>query len=97
VISVRLLAGAEADFTEAAAFFENELHGLGARFTDSVQRSLSRLADHPLVGTPLGAAYRKLRVHGFPYNVIYRVEADAVLVVAVAHHRRKPGYWRSRS
>lgn len=96
MIDVRLLEGAEADLIDAATFLEHRLPGLGTRFTDSVQRSLVRLAENPDMGAPLGLTYRKLRVSRFSYNLIYRIEAEEVLVVAVAHHRRRPNYWRSR-
>lgn len=95
-MNVRLLLGAEADLTEAATFLDRRLRGLGTRFTDSVERSLLRLAENPRPGTPMGLIYRKLRVRRFPYNLIYRIDPDVVIVAAVAHHRRKPGYWRSR-
>ena len=47
-----------------------------------------------------GASYeedsRRVLFHRFPFELIYRVEADAVVVIAVAHQRRRPGYWKSR-
>jgi plasmid stabilization system protein ParE len=95
LINVGLVAGAEADLIDAAIFLEHQLRGLGVRFTAAVGRSLERLAENPNHGTALGLSYRKLRVRRFPYNLIYRIEPDGVLVVAVAHHRRKPDYWRS--
>jgi plasmid stabilization system protein ParE len=39
---------------------------------------------------------RKRVLHRFPYSVIYEVQGSTVTVVAVAHHRRKPGYWVSK-
>jgi plasmid stabilization system protein ParE len=96
LINVRLLEGAESDLAGAAGFLEHRLRGLGTRFTDSVQRSLTRIAENANLGVPIGVTYRKLRVRQFPYNVIYRIELDEVLVVAIAHHRRKPDYWRRR-
>lgn len=32
----------------------------------------------------------------FPYSIFYVVENDTVIVVAIAHHTRRPGYWRPR-
>ncbi len=95
-MNVRLLAGAETDLIEAAAFLEGRVGGLGVRFTDSVQRSLERLAQNPNAGAPVGVIYRKLQVRNFPYDLIYRIESHELVVAAVAHHRRKPGYWRRR-
>ena len=39
---------------------------------------------------------RRLMVDGFPYDVVYRAHVDAIEVLALAHHRRRPGYWRRR-
>ena len=46
---------------------------------------------------PLAGEFRKRIVSGFPYNIIYRVWQDYIYLVAVAHHSRRPGYWRKRS
>ena len=39
---------------------------------------------------------RRFMLPNFPFSIVYRVQQDAVEVVAVAHHRRRPGYWRGR-
>lgn len=39
---------------------------------------------------------RRYLFHRFPYQLVYRVSSARVEVVAVAHGRRRPGYWRSR-
>ncbi|MDQ3776111.1 MAG: type II toxin-antitoxin system RelE/ParE family toxin [Pseudomonadota bacterium] len=41
-------------------------------------------------------ATRRFMLPNFPFSIVYRVQQDAVEVVAVAHHRRRPGYWRGR-
>ena len=39
---------------------------------------------------------RRFLLHRFPYTVVYRRDEDVVRVIAVAHQRRRPAYWRSR-
>jgi hypothetical protein len=39
---------------------------------------------------------RRILLDRFPYSVIYRASADEILIIAVAHLRRRPGYWRHR-
>lgn len=39
---------------------------------------------------------RLIRMNRFPYKVYYREASGSIQVLAVAHHRRKPGYWWSR-
>ncbi|HEV8132341.1 MAG TPA: type II toxin-antitoxin system RelE/ParE family toxin [Acidobacteriota bacterium] len=39
---------------------------------------------------------RRFLLRRFPYSVVYRVDATRVVIVAVAHAHRRPGYWRDR-
>lgn len=95
--SVRLLPEAEQDLSEAADFLDGRLPGLGGRFLDAVGRSLNRLGHNPNVGPYISSNLRKLVVRRFPYNLIYRIDADEVLVLAIAHHRRRPSFWTRRA
>jgi mRNA-degrading endonuclease RelE of RelBE toxin-antitoxin system len=49
--------------------------------------------EHAEVG---GHGLRAKRIEGFPYRVVYLVQADMVVIVAYAHEKRRPGYWRTR-
>jgi plasmid stabilization system protein ParE len=96
VTKVVLLPEAEEDLAEAALFLEQRVTGLGDGLVMEVERSLVRLGRNPYVGPDVGDGARKLQMGRFPYGLIYRVEAERVLVLAVAHSRRRPGYWRNR-
>jgi plasmid stabilization system protein ParE len=87
-------ARAEAD--GSLDFYEARLHGLGLRFLAAVEQATERISASPDAGAPLPGGYRKRIVPGFPYSIIYRVWADYVYVVAVAHQHQRPGYWRER-
>jgi plasmid stabilization system protein ParE len=84
---------ARAEMRESFEFYEARLGGLGLRFLSAVER----ISTHPEAGAPLASEFRKRIVSGFPYNIIYRVWEDYIYLVAVAHHHRRPGYWRDRS
>jgi len=43
-----------------------------------------------------GKAIRKIRINGFPVNILYRILGQEVVVLAIAAHRRRPGYWLGR-
>ena len=88
---------ARAEIREAFNFYEARLDGLGLRFLSSVEQTAERITIHPEAGAPLAGEFRKRIVLGFPYNIIYRVWEDYIYLIAVAHHRRRPGYWRERS
>lgn len=88
---------ARVEFLEAVSRYEAEVAGLGARFVAELERCIELLLGAPLIGAPLG---RKLRCFplddGFPFSLVYAVRGDVLLLVAVAHQSRKPGYWKRR-
>ena len=96
MIEVLLLPEAEEDLSDAAAFLERRVRGLGDRLVAEVEYALERVAENPNVGPRLEQDVRKIRVRRFPYSLIYRILPDYVLVLAVAHHRRRRNYWRNR-
>jgi toxin ParE1/3/4 len=88
---------AEAEFIESAAHFEREVPGLGRRFGRAVKEALEIIVKHPEIGSRLNGELRSFVVAGFPYSIIYAPYQGSLFVLAVAHGRRKPGYWGSRS
>jgi len=82
--------------TEAALFYESRSDGLGKDFLDDVQRAIDRSSDYPYSGEPVDSSLRRTLLHRFPFSLIYAVERESIVIIAVAHHGRAPGYWRSR-
>ncbi len=87
---------AEQEFVEAAAYYERNVTDLGERFGSEVHHAIERLLEYPELGFPIDADLRRLMLTRFPYFLIYSFTTDLLWVVAVAHARRRPGYWRSR-
>ena len=87
---------AEVEFVEAALFYEGRVSGLGSAFVAEVERAVTFARSNPVAGAPLGGKVRRVLVRRFPYSVIYRREAERLLILAIAHQRRRPGYWRHR-
>ncbi len=88
---------AEAELAAAGRFYEARLAGLGEAFLTEVGRCFDRAHHLPESGAPCYGKFRRLLVHRFPYSVVYEILSQSVLIVAVAHQRRKPGYWLRRS
>lgn len=88
--------GARRDLREAAAWYRERNSEVAARFLAEVERTLELIEQFPSTGAriPLvtGAA-RRLPVNDFPYHVVFEVFPDRVEILAVAHDRRRPGYW----
>lgn len=88
---------AKEEFAEAALYYERRVEHLGERFVVQVEATTARVLAAPLMPRCFDGECRKVRVGGFPYAVIYRVEEEDVLqIIAVAHLKRRPGYWKRR-
>lgn len=82
---------------ETGNYYESRMTGLGERFVEELERASDLLAEFPEIGRRLEGVFRQLFLHRYPYSLIYSVEAQRIWIVAVAHHRRRPGYWRRRA
>lgn len=67
------------------------------KFYVAVDQAVSRIASESDPSAKLGPVYRWVRVRRFPYVLIFRERSpESIMVMAVAHTSRRPGYWRSR-
>jgi toxin ParE1/3/4 len=97
VIPYRLLPPAEEEMIEAALFYEAAAESLGDDFLDDVQRAINSVRDHPDLGVAVAYGLRRILLRRFPFSIIYATEQADIVVVAVAHQRRAPDYWKSRT
>ena len=99
-LRIRLDPAARDEFREAIQWYETARQGLGDEFRLEVESYVERAAARELPGTSLGSrhshALRKLFLHRFPFALIFEIQADELVVWAVAHTKRRPGFWRSR-
>ena len=98
---IRILQEAAEEAIEAAAWYERERTGLGVQFWQAIDAAIDLLEAEivPLTNMPGAAGLRgakRLVLKRFPYNIVVREFPQEVVVVAVAHHSRRPGYWRDR-
>ena len=92
----RFLRPAEAEAEEAVVYFDEQRPGLGDRFEQDLQETLAFVVERPLSGKRLSENVRQTRFRTFRYNLIYVIDGEELIIVAVAHHRRRPGYWLGR-
>lgn len=84
------------EIVETTAYYEGEVPGLGDRFITEVEQIVEVLCDQPNIGQSVGEELRRIILARFPYSLIYSIESERIWVIAVAHHRRRPGYWQER-
>ena len=89
---------AEVDLIEAAEFYrERGGNALAQLFLEEFERGVDLLLRHPNLGVRWRAGRRRLVLDTFPYSIIYAPTDEQLRIYAVAHHSRRPDYWRSRS
>jgi plasmid stabilization system protein ParE len=95
-----IIRAASAEMAEATEWYAERVDGLGDRFLLETETAFARIDEMPLNGSPwthrrLPDGVRRMFLRSFPYSVVYIVE-PRVVIVAVAHLRRRPGYWVKR-
>lgn len=98
---IRFEDEADAEYREAGRWYESRRTDLGIEFFDAVDAALRQIVEFPRAGAPVPRVprdlpVRRLAVKRFPYHVVYLDTPGALRVLAIAHDRRKPEYWKSR-
>ncbi|RJP25716.1 MAG: type II toxin-antitoxin system RelE/ParE family toxin [Candidatus Omnitrophota bacterium] len=87
---------AEIEINEAADFYDRESPRLGSAFLDEVQQVMESISRYPNAAPLIQGRVRKKILINFPYSLIYSVRTHEIRILAVAHQKRRPFYWRSR-
>jgi toxin ParE1/3/4 len=87
---------ADAEIIDAAQYYEVNIPALGSEFIEEIERSLNQIKIFPESSQRIGRRARRKPLWRFPYNLIYAVYSDRIRIVACAHQKRRPFYWRKR-
>jgi plasmid stabilization system protein ParE len=93
---ITFIAPARREFLSEVVYYNNKEPGLGDRFTSAVEEAATRAATFPLTGSPASKSTRRVFIKNFPFAIIYRTNADGIVIFAVANHSREPEYWQPR-
>ena len=89
---------AEAELRAAVAYYEQQRAGLGRDLRSEVERTIRRIQQQPqLFPQHNESGIRKYVIRRFPYTIFYLELDESIWIAAVAHQRRRPGYWASRT
>ena len=90
-------ADAERELIDGAVYYAQEAKSadLGLAFIAEFERALELLCAYPRLCVQWRSR-RRFPLRRFPYSIIYYVAGEELRVIALAHHRRKPGYWTGR-
>ena len=95
---VRIDSSASDELAAAVRWYEEQRPGLGRELLTAVDAAIELIGQQPYIGT---AAYpdpqrRRAVVQRFPYQLVYQIADAEIVVVAIAHLKRRPGYWKHR-
>jgi putative addiction module component (TIGR02574 family) len=100
-LQYRILIEAERELTEASAWYDNEREDLGRELLLAYRAVVVHALEFPESGSPIRGLRTRYKVRQFvferfPYSIILAYPKGELVVVAVAHQHRRPGYWRKR-
>jgi hypothetical protein len=85
------------EFDAAASYYNGRQTGLGDAFVAEVEKTARRIAVLPnAYPTHQPSGLRKALLRRFPFTVYFQDQEDRIWIAAVAHQRRRPGYWLHR-
>jgi toxin ParE1/3/4 len=95
---------ADLEFTETLLWYDERSQGLANEFTSAVTSFLNRLASSPQafpkwprIRPNRKTAIRRAVMDRFPYVVAFEEHADVIVILALAHAKRRPLYWLKRA
>jgi plasmid stabilization system protein ParE len=93
---IEYLPGAQRDFDESFDWYAERSARAAIGFALAVERAVESIIADPnrFPRTYAGCRYGLLR--RYPFSVVFRDEPDRLVIMAVAHAKRRPGYWRKR-
>ncbi|HEY7217894.1 MAG TPA: type II toxin-antitoxin system RelE/ParE family toxin [Candidatus Binatia bacterium] len=95
-MKVRFLTFAQQELDDAVLWYNRQAEGLGQEFLDELDRTVRCTASFFLSCPEIEPGIRRGLVARFPYGVIYGVDDDTIVVIAIAHLHRRPRYWIDR-
>ena len=94
--SVRFLRPAELEMLDAARYYELQASGLGGDFLDKIDSAVQDIGMHPERWPVIRFNIRRRLIHRFPYALLYRIDPEEIVIQAIMHLHRRPGYWMDR-
>ena len=91
-MKISLLPLAQAELDEAFSWYEEQAIGLGYDFLDEFDQSVRLIASFPELYEMMESGVRRCLVNRFPYAVFYGIDSTGIIIVALAHMKRKPSY-----
>jgi toxin ParE1/3/4 len=84
------------EYAEAVQYYAQQRHELAQAFINAVEDAVYQIRESPHRWSLFDEDIRRCLTRKFPYGILYTIEQDYILILAVMHCSREPGYWKSR-
>jgi plasmid stabilization system protein ParE len=95
-MKIRFLSLANQEVNDAVRWYEEQAEGLSRDFLDELDRVVRLVRSYPLMATQIEPEIRRFLFTRFPYSLIYGIDEETIVIIAVAHQHREPRYWADR-
>lgn len=95
--AVRILSIAKQEMINSAIFYETQAQGLGNDFLDKIDNIIDDISKNPDRWPIINNNIRRRLVQTFPYCILYRIDSEEIVILAIMHLRRHPDYWVDRT
>ena len=95
-MEIDFLPIASQELIDTSEYYELRAEGLGTKFLEQIETSLNIIQESPKAWTTISTNIRRCLTKQFPYCLLYVIEKDIILIIAVMPLRRKPKYWSHR-
>ncbi len=95
-MNIQISKPAQLEIDDAVTWYDSQSKRLGTSFLDDFDRAIRRIVAFPLSCTEIEPDIRRCLLTRFPYGIIYGIDVDTIIIIAVANLHRKPRYWIDR-
>ena len=95
--NVEFHPAARTELLKAEAWYWARSEAAADAFLIEIERALDEIAETPATWPRFLHGTRRFLLHRFPFSVVYLQRGKSIRVVAVAHAKRRPGYWQRRT
>ncbi|HYJ89275.1 MAG TPA: type II toxin-antitoxin system RelE/ParE family toxin [Pyrinomonadaceae bacterium] len=95
-MNIRFLTVADQEVDDAVGWYAQRDNDVSRGFLDDLDRAVRLARTYPLLATQIEPEIRRLLFLRYPYSLIYGIDEDTLVIIAVAHQQREPRYWADR-
>jgi plasmid stabilization system protein ParE len=95
--AIEYLRGARVDFDESFDWYAERSVDAAIGFAAAVEEAIDKVIADPRRFPSTHGRCQYCSLRRYPFRLVFRDEPDRLVVVAVAHAKRRPGYWHART